>query len=193
MWLFFWFVFFWLLFLFQRFVESTFFCRMYKYIIFVIVIIIILDNPIAVFIYFFLIFSVCLFFFTYIYIYKYIRKCCSFSSKVQVKYQVLFLWFGVKDLSRGVPESWRTEGMHVTLPNFVLLVEYSVNPGCFCFLIIIFWVDHRIRLCDYISKSTRTAGFPFFFLQMTDTFYIELDVWHFWLKPTVFLYFRLFW
>lgn len=97
---FFWFVCFWLLFLFQRFVESTFFCRMYKYIIFVIVIIIILDNPIAVFIYFFFIFSVCLFFFfTYIYINISVSDVPS-PVRCKVKYQVLFLWFGVKDLSR---------------------------------------------------------------------------------------------
>lgn len=67
-------------FLFQRFVESTFFCRMYEYIIFVIMIIL------------------QLFLFTFphlllIYIYfLYISKCCSFSSKVQVKFQIFVLF-----------------------------------------------------------------------------------------------------
>lgn len=97
--------FFWLLFLFQRFVESTFFCRMYKYIIFVIVIIIILDNPMAVFIYFFIIFS-------------FFISVSVVPSPVRCKFFVLsFFALELSSWAESIPEKWQTKGMHVTLPN----------------------------------------------------------------------------
>lgn len=109
---------FWLLFLFQRFVESTFFCRMYKYIIFVIVIIIILWLSLFTsFSY-----SVCLFFFFYI-------SLNVVPSPIRRKFNFKFYFFLLlcsEHLELGAPR--KAQSVRVTLSNYCPLVKYQVNP-----------------------------------------------------------------
>lgn len=118
------------LFLFQRFVESTFFCRMYKYIIFVIVILIILQLSL----------------FTFFHLQVFLKKI-SISvvpSPVRCKLNFKFcfmLWIKFLEL-RAYPSSGKQRCAH----NITKLSSSRLHTQSFFYL---FLINHRIHEHDF--------------------------------------------
>lgn len=124
------FFFFWLLFLFQRFVESTFFCGMYKYIIFV---------SILLLSYYLVILLLSLFAVSVLFVPFFIYTFSGFPS-----IKVDFFFFE----STAYPSSDKPR--HVTLPNLYAFI-------CFCFFFLLELMIGSVKMTsDYISKYPGT-------------------------------------